>query len=195
MAVQYRTLKVVTAPTSEPVSLSEAKAQCRVDTSDDDTYIGALITAAREYCEVYCDMTFAATEYRMSLDRFPCEIEVPRPPMASTGTATAVTITYTLDSGSTATLDATEYRVDRDSVPGVLRPLWSDSWPSHRYDYNAVTVRWWAVPASTPQRLKSAILWLVAYWYERRMAADQASLNEIPFGLRTLLDSIKWRAY
>ena len=41
----------MTAPTGEPVSLTEAKAQCRVDITDDDTYITALITAARSHLE------------------------------------------------------------------------------------------------------------------------------------------------
>ena len=36
-------LRLVTAPAVEPVSLAEAKTQCRVDITDDDAYITALI--------------------------------------------------------------------------------------------------------------------------------------------------------
>jgi hypothetical protein len=36
---------------------------------------------------------------------------------------------------------------------------------------------------------------LVGFWYERRLAADQASANEVPFGVQALLDSIKWGSY
>jgi hypothetical protein len=46
-----------------------------------------------------------------------------------------------------------------------------------------------------PQRVKNAILWLVGMWYERRMAADSVSLSEIPFGVKSLLDSAKWGSY
>jgi hypothetical protein len=32
-------------------------------------------------------------------------------------------------------------------------------------------------------------------WYERRMAADTMTANEIPFGVKALLDSAKWGNY
>jgi uncharacterized phiE125 gp8 family phage protein len=195
----YRSLTTLTHPAVEPVSLAEAKAHCRVDTNDDDALISAYITAAREWCESYCDETFVHTQYRMTLDSFPVEIELPRPPMASSGTVTSVTLTYTLQSQATATLSESQYRVDRASMPGVLRTNYGGSWPSHLFDYNAVSVTWWggvgATGASVPQRVKSAILWLVGMWYERRMAADSVNLSEIPFGVKALLDSAKWGSY
>ena len=197
--MRFRSLKTITPPTVEPVTLAEAKAHCRVDTSTDDAYLSSLITAAREWCEAYCDETFVHTQYRMTLDSFPREIELPRPPMASSGTATAVTITYTMESQQTATLSASQYRVDRDATPGVIRTLYNGSWPSHLLDYNAVSVTWWggkgASGAAVEQRIKNAILWLVGMWYERRMAADAVNLSEIPFGVKALLDSAKWGSY
>ena len=197
--MQYRSLTTTTPPAVEPVTLAEAKAHCRVDTSTDDAYISSLITAAREWCESYCDETFVHTQYRMTLDAFPHEIELPRPPMASSGTVTAVTVTYTLENQSTATLATNQYRVDRDSTPGVIRTLYNSSWPSHLLDYNAVTVSWWggmgASGSSVPQRVRNAILWLVGMWYERRMAADAVNLSEIPFGVKALLDNAKWGSY
>ena len=197
--MQYRSLTTQTPPAVEPVTLAEAKTHCRVDTSTDDAYISSLITAAREWCEAYCDETFVHTQYRMTLDAFPHEIELPRPPMASSGTVTAVAVTYTLENQSTATLATNQYRVDRDSTPGVIRTLYNGSWPSHLLDYNAVTVTWWggmgASGSWVPQRVRNAILWLVGMWYERRMAADAVNLSEIPFGVKALLDNAKWGSY
>lgn len=46
-----------TAPT-EPVTLAEAKLFCKIDIDDDDATITALITAAREMCEAYCNVGF-----------------------------------------------------------------------------------------------------------------------------------------
>jgi uncharacterized phiE125 gp8 family phage protein len=194
--VQYRSLTRLTQPTTEPVTLAEAKHHCRVDGTADDSYIASLVTAAREWCEAYCDQTLLHTQYRMTLDSFPIEIELPRPPMATAGTFTTVVITYTTDNQNTATLSANEYRVDRDSKPGVVRTLYSGSWPSHLLDYNAVTVTWWGGrDAVADQRFKNAVLWLVGYWFERRMAADATSMSEIPFGVKSLLDSVKWGSY
>jgi uncharacterized phiE125 gp8 family phage protein len=197
--VQYRSLTRQTAPAVEPVTLTEAKAHLRVDTSDDDAYIGTLITAAREWCEQYLDRTLVNTQYVMRLDAFPHEIELPRPPMATSGTTTAVTLTYTLGDDSTATLSATQYRVDRNSTPGVVRQLRAGSWPANLDDQNAVTVTWWAgygaSGTSVPAAIRHAVLMLVGQWYERRMAADSMGGNEIPFGVRSLLDSQRWGTY
>ena len=197
---RFRSLKTLTQPVVEPVSLAEAKAQCRIDTTTDDSYVVALIAAAREYVEAYMDESLIDRQYVMRLDAFPAVIELPRPPMSQTAERTAVSITYvTGESGATATLAATEYRVDRDGVPGKVRTLYAGSWPSHLLDYGSVTVTWWAGRGidgtAVSQRVKAAMLMLVAQWYERRMASDAANLSEMPFGVKALLDSAKWGSY
>lgn len=197
---RYRSLKVQTQPVVEPVSVADAKAHCRIDTNTDDTYVAALISAAREYVEAYMDESLIDQQLVMRLDAFPAAIELPRPPMSQTASRTAVTIVYTAnDAGSTATLATNQYRIDRDSTPGTLRPLYGGSWPSHLLDYGSVTVTWWAGRGEdggkVSQRVKAAILMLVGQWYERRMAADAASMSEMPFGVKALLDSAKWGSY
>jgi uncharacterized phiE125 gp8 family phage protein len=113
--MRYRSLTTLTPPAVEPVTLAEAKQHLRVDTDTDDGYISSLITAAREWCEAYCDETFIHAQYRMTLDSFPIEIELPRPPMATSGTVTAVSITYTIEDNSTATLSG-ERRHERPTT-------------------------------------------------------------------------------
>ena len=199
--MRYRSLTRTTAPAVEPVTLSEAKAHCRVDTSTDDAYIGTLITAAREWVEEYLDRSLIHQQYVMRLDSFPYEFELPRPPMAAAGTTTAVAVTYTLGDDSTATLSATEYRVDRNSTPGVVRQLRAGTWPANLDDQNAVTVTWWAgygaTGSSVPAAIRHAILMLVAHWYESRQAAvaTGAVPQDVPFGVKSLLDSVRWGSY
>jgi uncharacterized phiE125 gp8 family phage protein len=198
--VQYRSLTRATPPAVEPVSVSEAKAHLRVDISDDDSYIQNLVSSAREWCEQYLDRTLITTQWTMRLDSFPYEIELPRPPIATSGTATAVTLTYTLGDDSTATLSTTAYRVDRNSTPGVVRQLRAGTWPANLDDYNAVAVTWWAgygaSGTSVPAAIRHAILMLVGHWYESRSSVLTGSISkEIEFGVKSLLDSQRWGSY
>lgn len=190
---RYRSLRRLTAPAAEPITLAESKAHIRVDHSTDDTLIAGYITTAREWCEDYIDRSFVTQQLVMKLDAFPAEIELPRPPMATAGTATAVSITYTTgDTLATATLATTSYRVDRDATPGAIRNVYNGSWPSHLLDQNSVTVTWWAGygdAASVPQRAKSAMLMCVHELYEKRGDA------QMPEAAKRLLDSIAWGSY
>lgn len=189
---RYRSLKRTAAPVIEPVTLTEAKAHCRVDSLADDALIASLITTARELVEDYIDRALVTQQLVMKLDQFPAEIELPRPPMASAGTVTAVTITYTIADGSTATLSSSEYRVDRDATPGRIRTLYQGSWPSHLLDANAITVTWWAgygSAADVPQRVKSAMLMTILELYEKR--GD----GQMPEGAKRLLDTVSWGSY
>ncbi len=198
--MRYRSLRTVTQPVVEPVSLAEAKSHCRIDSDADDFYIVSLITAAREWVETYMDEALIHQQLVMRLDGFPAEIELPRPPMATSGTATAVSVTFTSDeSGATAALSSSTYRVDRDTKPGIIRNTYGGAWPGHLTDYNSITVTWWAgrgdSGASVPRGVRNAILMLVGHFYEKRVAAEAGSLNDIPYGVKALLDAQRWGSY
>ena len=202
--MQYRSLTRQTAPAVEPVTLAEAKAHLRVDTSDDDNYIGTLITAAREWCEQYLDRTLVHTQWVMRFDKFPDSgiepVELPRPPMVMSGTATAVTVTFTQEAGPTSTYSTAEYRVDRNATPGAILPIYGSTWSPHRQDDNAISVTWWAgygaSGTSVPAAIRHAILMLVGHWYEFRTSVLTGSISkEVEFGVKSLLDSQRWGSY
>jgi uncharacterized phiE125 gp8 family phage protein len=201
--VQYRSLTRQTSPAVEPVTVAEAKAHLRVDVSDDDTYIGTLITAAREWCEQYLDRTLVNTQWVMRFDSFPPDgtqdIELPRPPMSLAGTTTAVSLTFTSETGGTQAFSTNSFRVDRNATPGAVKTLYGQTWPPHLMDDNAVSVTWWAgygsAGSSVPAAVRHAILMVVGILYEKRAAAESGSLNEVPFGVKSLLDSHRWGSY
>jgi len=190
---RYRSLKRLTEPATEPVTLAEAKAHCRVDIDADDALIQGYIRAARELCEDYVERTFVTQQLQMKLDQWPIEVELPRPPMSNAGTTTAVIVTYTLsDTGATQTLPASVYRVDRDATPGVVRNRYGYTWPSNRDDQNSISVTWWAGyddVSAIPQRVKNAVLMTVLALYEGRGDA------QLPAGAKALLDSVSWGQY
>ena len=198
--MKYRSLTTLTEPVNEPVSLVEAKAYLRVDNTDEDTLIGTLITAARQWVESYLDRALILRQLVLRLDTFPVEIELPQPPLSTFGTTTAVSVTYTLETGTTATLSSSEYRIDRTSTPGVLRQNYSGSWPGHLNDYNSIAVTYWAGYGSDegdiPPAIKNAILLKIGHLFENRSAVVTGTITKpIEFALESLLKSKSWGSY
>lgn len=198
--MKYRSLTTLTEPVNEPVTLVEAKAYLRVDNTDEDTLISTLITAARQWVESYLDRALILRQLVLRLDTFPVEIELPQPPLSSAGTTTAISLTYTLETGTTATLSSSEYRIDRTSTPGVLRQNYSGSWPGHLNDYNSIAVTYWAGYGSDegdmPPAIKNAILLMVGHLFENRTAVvTNTNTKPIEFALESLLKSKSWGSY
>lgn len=163
-------------PSSEPVSLSEARDHLRLDTSGsppshaDDTLVQNLIQAAREWCETYTGRSFFEQTWKVQLDEFPEVIRLPRPPIIS-----VTSIQYVDTSGDTQTLSSSIYRVDAEGAR--ITEAYSQVWPDTRDVTNAVTVTYKAGydsgnspqdASAIPQAIKQAILLLVGQMYEHR---------------------------
>jgi uncharacterized phiE125 gp8 family phage protein len=175
-----------------------------VDVSDDDAYIGTLVTAAREWCEQYLDRTLVNTQWVMRFDSFPPDgtqdIELPRPPMSMAGTTTAVSLTFTSETGGTQAFSTNSFRVDRNATPGAVKTLYGQTWPPHLMDDNAVSVTWWAgygsAGSSVPAAVRHAILMLVGNWYENRSTVLVGSISkQLEFAVESLLSSHRWGSY
>jgi uncharacterized phiE125 gp8 family phage protein len=110
-------LQLITPPALEPVTLDEAKAHLKVDTSDDDALIATLITAARARAEWHTGRAFAAQSWILWLDCWPGDgiAEIALPPLTG---VSAVTV-YARDNTATA-VDASRYFVDTASAPGQV---------------------------------------------------------------------------
>jgi len=115
-------------PAAEPVTLAEAKAHLRVDSSDEDALIAAMISAAREAAEHETGRTFVSTPWRLTLDQFPTSIALPMPRV------TAVTqIHYVDGDGITQALNPAGYQLIADSeYEAWIEPAYGYSWPQSR---------------------------------------------------------------
>lgn len=103
---------IVTPPTTEPVTLSEAKAQLRIDDSFtlDDDYIEALISSARERCENYCNQFFTEQSIDMVFDeQIEYELYLPYPNLNITK------VSYVNSDGVTETIDDSSYFVNENT--------------------------------------------------------------------------------
>jgi len=145
------TIRVVTAPPAEPLTLTEAKAHLRVDATTDDTLITALIVVARQYAELLTGRAFVQRTLELLLPAFPLgreEIELPMPPLQS-----VTSITYIDGDGTTQTVAAADYQVDIYRAPGLVKPAYGDFWPTlTRGDFNSVAIRYVAgyTPSGSP---------------------------------------------
>lgn len=176
------TWRVVTPPTTWPVTLAEAKAHLRVDVSDEDALITALISSASEYVEKISGMSTTPRVLEAMLARWPTSkwLRLPYPPVV------AVTyVRYTAD-GTQVDMPTDQYAISADRTG-----IWAREWPraelSDAVEY-PITIRYTAGDADTPAPLRHAILLLIGYWYEQREAAVSGHVSrEIALGVDALI--------
>ena len=161
-------LKLITAPSTYPVTLAEAKLHCRVDIADDDTLITALITAATEMAEQKTGRAIMTQTLELTLDAFPDAFELTRVPVQS-----VTSVKYYDTTGAQQTLSNTLYALDAADDFGFayISPVYAGVWPDTRDQINAVAVRYvagYADAASVPQSIKNWILLMVSTMYENR---------------------------
>jgi uncharacterized phiE125 gp8 family phage protein len=130
------TIREVIGSAEEPISLDSAKEHLRVTNTDEDSYIVELITVARSYVENEIGQTLHKATYNYYLDSFPTgNIEVPLPPLTS-----VTHVKYYDSDNSLQTLVAgTNYRVDANSIPGIIEVI--DSWPATYDRTSAVQIQ------------------------------------------------------
>src|SRR4051812_6207132 len=71
------TSTLIAGPGEEPVTLAEAKAFCRIDASDEDALVSALIAAARLHVESMTGRALVEQTWRFSVSCAPRLIELP----------------------------------------------------------------------------------------------------------------------
>jgi uncharacterized phiE125 gp8 family phage protein len=166
-----QTLRLVTPPTAEAVSLAEAKAHLRVDfdNGDDDALITAMISAATDALH-YLNRTIAPSTLALDLDVFADEIALPRPPLISVGS-----ITYKDATNTAQTLSSSVYEsvIDSEGL-GFVRLAYGQSWPETRSGGLPITITYQAGYSATPAPIKAAILLRLGRLYELRDAASLA---------------------
>lgn len=181
-------LTLVTAPTTEPLSLAAAKSQLRMDEDEDDALIRSLITAARQWVEGQTHRALVSQIWDQSIDGNwpwkygrPC-IELEKNPILSVDS-----ITYVSGASPEPTLGTSLYTAVTRNNGSYVVPAYGQTWPSVLCVPNAITVRFTAGYATVPQPLVHAITMLVAHWYENREVIAMKEPYVVPFTIEALI--------
>lgn len=176
---------LLTASAVEPVSLAEAKAFLRVEHTDDDDVIEALVSASRVHIETQTRRALITQAWRLSLDAWPEEGRVPVVPGPLQGLAAARVFDF----------NGTPHAVDvQDFVPDVgasalAFALWAVPAPGRiaagiELD---VTVGYGDAAADVPEPLRQAVRLLTAHWYENRGLAALGTVTVLPSTVAALI--------
>lgn len=173
---------------AEPVTLEEIRAQCRVDTTDEDALLERLGRVAREHLEGQTGQLLRAQKLAITYDRFAREIVVPRSPIGS-----IVSIAHTDSISTTATLDPAAFRLDRPyGVPTLRASISAGCWPAlYPGGEVVVTALGGYADGSSPETARHAILMLVAHLFANRGEGEAQALSELPFGVSDYLDDAR----
>lgn len=186
--------KVTTPPAAEPITLDDVKNHLKIDYTEDDSLIGVMIQAAREYVETYTGRVLLEQTIQEYYDFFPCStvtnpragIEVRFAPLK-----TLTTVNYINSNGNTQALTVTtDYTFDSISEPPRIFPAYGKSWPTNRDQPNAVWIEYiagYSNASDVPAVIKQAMLLIIAKMYEQR----EDTVKNLPTQSKWLLDTVK----
>lgn len=182
-------LVTVTGPTSEPITLAEARAQCSVSHTLDDARIAALILDAREWAQGYARRAFMEQTLDYFLHEFPQEIRLPTGPVQSISSISYYPEAPTSPEGR-VTLGAEYYDADLVSVVPTIYQAEGYEWPSTYERSNAVVVRFvagYSVGHPDLLNVRQAMLLHVEAHYDR----DPATMDLLMSAAERKLDALR----
>src|SRR3990167_2514541 len=187
-------LSLSSAPATEPVTLTEAKAHLKVDHAADDDYIeDFVIPAARRYGETLTHRAFITQTWVLRLNGFGCGAPVllPRPPLVS-----VTSVAYTDSNGDAQTWSAgsTGYTLESPSgehaLHASIRPSYGESYPSTRNIVDSVVLTYvagYGAASAVPVGIKHGLLMLIEDLYRQRGSNLQGPSSRAAIAAEALL--------
>jgi uncharacterized phiE125 gp8 family phage protein len=169
------TLRRIQGPEVEPITLEQARAQCKIDAdiTDEDALLRVYIQAAREQVEDHCKITCCESTWRYTLREFPESdgpLALPRGPLIE-----VLGVTYQDYGGNRVAYET--FVTSGDIMPPTIGPPYSSCWPFARCGSGSVVIEYRAgYPGvgsppgaeTVPAAMKRTMLALVSFWYENR---------------------------
>lgn len=188
--------EITTPAASDPVTLTEAKLWCKIDTdlTADDALVTALITAATEICEKYTGRVFMERTIEFSCRYLAVStfeeyafVDILRAPFISLTAATVV------NDGSPVSILSDTGIVDGSGYPRVLvydvTTLPDDE---VAYPYVFTFTAGYGSASDVPEDIKTAVKEVVNFLYENRGDVEPGNIK-LPLAAKTILN--KYRIY
>ncbi len=173
---------VVQAPASPPISLDEAKAQCRVTGTSHDASLNLYIGAATGLVQKWTGLALVTQTLAITRAVFEASMPLPVAP------AQAVAITYYDRDGQEQTLPTTEYLLTgAGTLSASVELAEGRQWPAAASRSDAVKAEVTVGYLTVPDDIKAALLLLVSHLFDNRGVI--ASGAEMPWGVSELIEN------
>lgn len=186
---------LVTPPTEEPLTLAQAKTQCRITHDDENSLMLSYIASARIAAEEALARGLLTQSWKLTLSRWADVIGLPMAAPLQGVTS----VQYYDATGALQTLSPTIYAVDLVSRPGRIARAAGQTWPSLQSDrrlgrIEIIYVVGWTSAALIPERIKQGIRSYVGYLDSDREGLDVAAVHARAAAEACWCDRVYWAA-
>ncbi len=178
-----------TAPAVPLISLVEIKGHCRVDSTDDDTLLTAMVDAATDHLDGWPGVLGRCLVNQVWRQDFAKWVKTMRLPF---GDITTVVVKYSDVDDAEQTVSSALYEVLEDHRGSFV--CFRDAFTNPAlYDDRSEPVRitltagYGAAAADVPQAIRHAAMMLVGHWYEQREAVAWGNPQVAPMAVQNLI--------
>ncbi len=157
---------VVTPPSSQPITTSNAKLFARITSSSQDSIIESMIKAAIDMAEEYALISFIDTTWKLVLTEWPTDYKI----RVGKGKVSSIAhIKYVNVEGTETTLDSSKYFINLDVWPARIH---IPNPPELNVNNPKITIQFvaglGANADAVPDRAKNALYSIVRHLYDNR---------------------------
>ena len=181
-------LERVAAPEVEPVTFVEAKSQAKIEHNVDDALVASLVSAAVDLFDADGQLGRAIITQTWAQwgPQTPSRVRLLMGPFQS-----LEAVQYYDADGVLQAADVADFETRKAGDFVTVEPKPGAAWPRTQARQDAIKITYKAgfgdAAADVPEGIRHAILLLVAYWYENRMAATSLNLRDAPMAVEALI--------
>jgi uncharacterized phiE125 gp8 family phage protein len=178
----------ITGPAVTPISLAEAKAQMRVESSDDDAIIQRLIASAVAFVDAQGALGKAmiTQTWGQWLSPNPGTVYLSLGPVQSVSA-----IKYYDVDGALQTATLADFNVFGTPNRISVSPKSGKAWPVTQTRDDAIKIEYiigyGSSSTSVPETVRHALMMLVAHWYDMRETATEKQMYDLPYGFSEMI--------